>query len=111
MYADDLVLFSETADGLQYQLDALFQYVNDWSLTVNTYKSKVIICINGGVVSPSRSWHIGGIKLETVDKFNYLGVLLNYNNTFFVAEKQFADQGRQATFALAKHNKRPVSQS
>jgi hypothetical protein len=57
MYADDLVLFSETADGLQYQLDVLFQYGNDWSLTVNTSKSKVVIFRNGGVVSPSLSWH------------------------------------------------------
>jgi hypothetical protein len=105
MYADDLVLFSETADGLQYQLDALFQYANDWSLTVNTSKSKVVIFRNGGVVSPSLSWHIGGIQLEIVDKFNYLGVLLNYNNKFFVAEKQFADQGRKATFALAKNTR------
>jgi hypothetical protein len=30
---------------------------------------------------------------------------LNYNNKLFVAEKQFADQGRKATFALAKNTR------
>jgi hypothetical protein len=42
MYADDLVLFSETADGLQSQLDALYVYANVWGLKVNVNKSKIV---------------------------------------------------------------------
>ena len=41
MYADDLVLFSETVSGLQQMLDCLFEYSQKWGREVNIEKSKV----------------------------------------------------------------------
>ena len=39
MYADDMVIFSESVDELQKMLDTLYVYSTDWDLTVNVEKS------------------------------------------------------------------------
>lgn len=43
LYADDIVLFSESETGLQKGLDLLKQYCDRWKLTVNTQKTKVMV--------------------------------------------------------------------
>ena len=42
-YADDLVIMSESARGLQNSLDKLSDYCNKWNLTVNISKTQVVI--------------------------------------------------------------------
>ncbi len=43
LYADDLILMSTTASGLQKQLDVLASFCETHQLTVNLTKTKVII--------------------------------------------------------------------
>ncbi len=43
MFADDLVLLSKSASGLQTCLDNLNSYCNQWGLKVNLNKTKVVI--------------------------------------------------------------------
>ena len=43
MYADDLVILSETPSGLQTCLQNLHQYTEKWDLKLNTKKTKVMI--------------------------------------------------------------------
>ena len=38
LFADDMVIFSNTRKGLQYGLDALKEYCTYWGLTVNVHK-------------------------------------------------------------------------
>ena len=42
MYADDIILLSSSARGLQRKLDILNQYSKEWCLRVNTNKTKII---------------------------------------------------------------------
>ena len=42
LYADDIVIFSSTSDGLQKGLDVLSEYCQKWKLTVNTEKAKIM---------------------------------------------------------------------
>lgn len=37
MYADDIVLLSESPEGLHNMLDTLHEYCNDWKLSVLMY--------------------------------------------------------------------------
>ena len=48
MFADDLVIMSETPTGLQSALSKLQKYTEDWNLTININKTKVIIFNKGG---------------------------------------------------------------
>ena len=43
LYADDLVLVSETSSGLQNCLDRLQEYCDKWRLTVNIKKPKTMV--------------------------------------------------------------------
>jgi hypothetical protein len=48
MYADDIILLSSTAEGLQAKLDILDSYCNDWCLTVNPTKTKILVFNKAG---------------------------------------------------------------
>ena len=43
MFADDVVLMSESSQGLQPCLNRLASYCNKWNLTINTPKTKITI--------------------------------------------------------------------
>ena len=100
MYADDMVLLSETPDDLQNMLDSLANYTKKWDLTVNTSKTKVMIFRNGGRVRENETWVYNGEVLETVNEFNYLGMLMNFNGKFRQTQLKVAEQGRKALFSI-----------
>ena len=100
MYADDMVIFSETKDGLQEMLNALYIYTKKWKLTVNIDKTKIVIFRNGGVVKDEDKWFYDDVQIDIVNKFTYLGIVLNFNGKFAVAQKKVAEQGRKAMFCL-----------
>ena len=43
LYADDLLIISQTKEGLQHSLDNLYDYCNMWKLQLNVKKAKVVI--------------------------------------------------------------------
>ena len=47
LFADDTVLFSYTANGLQILLNNLYSYCNTWGISVNTEKICVMVCNKG----------------------------------------------------------------
>ena len=100
MYADDMVLFSETIDGLQQMLNTLSSYTKDWNLEVNIEKTKVVIFRNGGIVKDNERWMYIGVEIEVLNEFCYLGIVLNYNGKFLVSQKPLARQGRKAMFVM-----------
>ena len=44
LYADDLVLFAESAAELQQMLNVLEEYCGEWRFEINVGKSKVMVC-------------------------------------------------------------------
>jgi retron-type reverse transcriptase len=50
MYADDLIILSESAKGLKCALDKLYQYCMKWKLVVNIDKSNIMIFNKSGRV-------------------------------------------------------------
>ena len=45
MYADDIVILSESANGLQNCIDKLEYFCKKWNLSVNLNKTNVLILI------------------------------------------------------------------
>ena len=54
LYADDVILLSESAEGLQRGLDCMYEFCNTWRLKLNVNKSKIVIFKRGHV------WTKGG---------------------------------------------------
>lgn len=50
MYADDTVLFSDNITELQNMIDCIDSYSNEYGLTINLSKTKVVGYRNRGVV-------------------------------------------------------------
>lgn len=51
LYADDIVLFANSASELQDGLDLMSDYCKRWKLKINISKTKVMIFRNGGMLS------------------------------------------------------------
>ena len=100
LYADDMVLFSETVHGLQDLLNNLEKYSDKWKLTVNTEKTKVVVFRKGGIVNGNEKWTYHGRDLDVVNEFIYLGIKFKFNNKFNNIQNQLSIQGRKAMFAL-----------
>ena len=51
LYADNIVIFVNSAEQLQESLNMLSDYCRRWELTVNVSKTKVMVFRKGGLVA------------------------------------------------------------
>ena len=100
LYADDITLFSETADGLQSGLNTLYNYCQKWRLSVNTVKTKVIVFRKGGILPSNLRFFYNDTELEIVSSFSYLGIVFTSGGSFSLAQKTLARQAQMAIFKL-----------
>jgi len=99
MYADDTVLLSDSAAGLQKALNSLEQYCKDWRLNVNCSKTKVVVF--GGRSSQAKyNFKYNDKCVEIVNGYKYLGVYFNENGSFVQCKNQLIKQAERAMFAL-----------
>ena len=90
-YADDLIIMSETKEGLQKSLDKLNTYCNDWKLNINTCKSKAMQ-IRRGSKKLKETLHIGNKCIDYVDHYTYLGVTLSDNGKYTQCKKELTEK-------------------
>lgn len=102
LYADDMVVMSDSASGLQKALHALDNYCDKWKLQVNVSKTKVVI-FNSRVIPKNTVFYIGNQTLEIVKEFKYLGVLFCIGGGFQKAQKSLYEQAGHAMFALLRN--------
>ncbi|XP_062577027.1 uncharacterized protein LOC134238927 [Saccostrea cucullata] len=103
---DDMVIFAESPEGLQKMLNTLYNYTEEWSLSVNVTKTKIVVFRNGGKLRNNESWFYNNAELEIVNEFKYLDMLFNFNGKFLKTQKHAAEQGRKAMFAISSKLKR-----
>ena len=51
LYADNIVIFANSAEQLQESLNMLSDYCRKWKLTVNVSKTKVMVFRKGGLLA------------------------------------------------------------
>jgi hypothetical protein len=100
MYADDLVLCSRTADGLQRCLDCIFNYCKKWRLRVNLDKTKIIV-FNKRVV-PTRIFKYGTEQVEIVNEYVYLGLKITKSGSFTSGVRHLSTKGSKCLMAIMK---------
>jgi hypothetical protein len=99
LYADDLILISKSANGLQNSLNLLNAYCEKWKLKINFNKSKVMVFNN------RKERHIFKINkrtLEVVTSYTYLGITFHKSGSFNPAIKELACKAKKAYFSLSK---------
>ena len=100
LFADDMVIFSETRKGLQNGLDALSSYCSKWGLSVNVSKTKCIAFKRGGRIGAMDRWTYNGEELETVNQFKYLGFVFGSSGKFCKGIQALHDVGLKSLFGL-----------
>jgi hypothetical protein len=58
LYADDIILLSESAKGLQKSLDILKTYCDKWNLKISIGKTKVIVFNKSGRILKGFSFYM-----------------------------------------------------
>jgi hypothetical protein len=101
LYADDLVIMSETEEGLQCSLDHLNMYCIKWKLDVNVRKSKVLI-FNGNNETSKSTFSVGNVNLEIVHEYTYLGIVFTDCGSFKKAQSVLCEKAKRAMFKLKK---------
>ena len=88
LYADDLVIFSKSKNGLQDYLDSLSEYCKENDLSVNLSKTKVLIFNNCGRIMNKHVLYYRGSKLNNVSNYKYLGLQFSTYGTFTYAKQE-----------------------
>ena len=72
LYADDIVVFSDSAEGMQNGFGNLFIYCHRWKLKINVIKTKIIVFRKGGILPRNLHFTFNGERLETVVCFLFM---------------------------------------
>ena len=99
MYADDVILISQSASGLQNKIDKLQKFCNDWCLNININKTKVLIFNKGGKFL-NQNFILNGTSLECVNSIKYLGIMLTCSGSFTGAQQELLKKGNKALWKL-----------
>ena len=78
LFADDIVIVAKSPSELQTKWNKLKDYCELYDLKVNCEKTKIVVFrkrVN------EKCWY-GGVPIEVVDKFNYLGSVFYYTGNF-----------------------------
>ena len=82
MYADDVILLSETKEGLQRQIDKLCEYCKKWKLNINSKKTKIMIFNRGNRLIKS-DFYVDNTIIDNVKTMKYLGFTITAKNCSF----------------------------
>ncbi len=101
LYADDTIILSESAEGLQFALNALVDYCIKWKLVINNSKTKIMIFQKR---KPRRqpNFVLNGEALDIVDEFKYLGIMFRYNGAFTKCRQILTESATRALFFVLK---------
>ena len=100
LYADDLVLISESPDGLQTSLNKLDNYCKYWNLQVNIKKTNVMIFNKLGRLIHKEKFFIGNKPVAIASEYKYLGLLFKPSGTFSHAVNNLTNKAKKAMFSL-----------
>ena len=100
LYADDILIYSNTSDGLQRGLNVLSDCCNKWKLTSNVDKTNIMVFRKGGNLPRKLDFMFEGKKIEIVKKFVYLGITFTTGGYFNETHKTLSGQALKAIFKL-----------
>ena len=103
LYADDIVILSESETGLQNGLYLLECYCDRWKLQVNISKTKAMIFKKGGRNRGNLYFTYKHEKLEIVKSFKYLGVFFTTGVSFNATYDSLHGQALKSLFKLKSY--------
>ena len=102
LWADDLLLISKTASGLQNSINKMHQFYTSLGLEVNIKKTKVMIMNKRGrKLDNIFNFTLGSQYLDITDQYQYLGIKIKPSGSFTLAVQELNDKASRAWFGIA----------
>ena len=100
-FADDLVILSETPEGLQNSLNELNKYCGDWGLVVNATKTNVVT-FNKPFSKKIRNqvYRIGNNNIATTNSYCYLGIDITNTGNFSKSNEKLYKKALKAQYSI-----------
>ena len=105
LYADDMVLLSDSENGLQNMLNTMFDWCQDNAMVVNTNKSNIVHFRPPSIDRTQYEFHCGDAQLTVVEKYTYLGLILTEFLDYNVTAKVVAQSASRALGLLIAKSK------
>ncbi len=102
LYADGIVLLSETEEGLQKLLDKVYEWSTKWKIKFNTQKSNILHVRQPGT---DYSFKLGNINLSKVEHYKYRGIVIIEFNDYNVTAQFYADAANRALCSVVNKYK------
>jgi hypothetical protein len=103
LYADDLILISESEQGLQNSLNKLDEFTEKSFLEVNMKKTKCLVFARGRPRIPNFQWNLNGEKVEMCDSYCYLGVTFTKSGSMIPAAQALYEKAVGAMFSIIRN--------
>ena len=103
LYADDIIIFANSAVELQEGLDLLSDYCKRWKLKINVSKTKIMIFRKSGQLPRNMAFVYDNEPLEIVSTMRYLGIVFTPGGSFSEAQNTLAGQAQKAIFKMNKY--------
>ena len=100
LYADDIALIGNSEEDLQNMLNILFNWCMKWRMTLNLSKSKRVHFRNVNEEKSHYSFIYGDSELDMVDRYKYLGIVVNEHLDFSVTAAVLAGSAGRALGSL-----------
>ncbi|CAG2208135.1 unnamed protein product [Mytilus edulis] len=100
LYADDIVLISDTVDGLQSLLHCVTDWSKTWRLKVNTDKTKIMHVRKASKPKNDYEFQLNNMTLETVSKYRYLGLVITENLDYKETTNELVSSGSRSLGSL-----------
>ena len=106
LFADDVILVSDSATGLENKLNVLHSQSKRLGLHVNIDKSKIVIFRKGGYLSKHENWTYENTQLEIVNSYKYLGIDFATRMSLTSWVTDLVTKAKKASFCIIKTLKR-----
>ncbi len=100
LYVDDIVLLSDTENGLQAMLNVVHKRGQKCMITFNEKKSEIVHYRKPNTVRTCKQFFIVECTLPVVNQYKYLGVILNEFVTFNVTADILSGAANRALGAI-----------
>ena len=103
LYADDIIIFANSAVELQEGLDLLSDYCKRWTLKINVSKTKMMIFRKSGQLPRNMAFVYDNEPLEIVNTMRYLGIVFTPGGSFSEAQNTLPGQAQNSIFKMNKY--------
>ena len=96
LYADDIVILSETEAGLQKLLDSANGWIQHNKMSANMEKTKIVHFRKAKAPLTKTQFYLGKSKIEGTTEYKYLGLSLNENLNYQISNEKLASSAGKA---------------